>query len=85
MTVRLDDEGREWAGDFHRQQILTQRIGRLIDGKQVVDIMASLGTVAANFICDIASDEAAALAGLQAHHEDMQRVIRARFTKNAVN
>lgn len=82
----LDDKGREWAGDLRAQRILTDRIMRIIDGKDVVDIAGALGTIIANMICDFASSEESALRGLEQFHGDMRNVVKARFAKKgAVN
>lgn len=79
MADRLDDKGRPWTGDFHRQQILRQRINRIIDGKDVVDIMAALGTITANMVADLSESEEVALRGIEAHAGDLREVVRARF------
>ncbi|MBP1180023.1 hypothetical protein [Methylobacterium sp. PvR107] len=85
MAERLDDQGRPWSGDYHRQRILTQRIQRVIDGKEFVDIMAALGTVTANLIADLSTDEAEAMRGLAAHHGDLQSVVKQRFARKTAH
>jgi hypothetical protein len=84
--TQLDDKGRPWAGDFNRQRIMEQRIRRIIDGKNPVDIAGALGTIMANMISDCAKTEADALRGLEQHTVDMREVVKARFApKPSVN
>lgn len=85
MAEHFDDLGRTWAGDIHRQRILTQRINRVIDGKEFVDIMAALGTIAANLIADLSTDEAMALRGLAAHVGDLETVVKQRFASKTAH
>lgn len=79
----LDDQGRTWSGDYHRQRIIEQRIVRVIDGKNIVDISAAVGSIMGNMIADFASDRESALRGLDAFAADTREVIEARFAAKA--
>lgn len=76
-----DDQGREWAGNKKRQVFLANRLTReaKLSREHPVDIAGAVGTIAANLICDCATDLENALEGLKRHYEDMQVTVRERF------